>query len=65
MFWAENEEAASSVCTENDLNTFTHILYLDVPPNVIAQYRLGDKKRVRPSASVAHIHRWLEAEKTQ
>lgn len=64
MFWAEDEQAGCLVYTENDLNTFTHILYLDIPAHVIAERRLSDK-RSRPSGSVHHLHAWQQVEKTQ
>jgi uracil phosphoribosyltransferase/phosphoserine phosphatase/adenylate kinase len=64
MFWPEGEEAGWPVYTRNDLQTFTHILYLDVPAGVIAQRRLDDTKS-RPAVSVAHLQRWQQAEKTQ
>lgn len=64
MFWTE-EEAKCPVHTANDLLIYTHILYLDVPPKLVAQRRLDDKKRRRPSTSVEHLLKWQQAEKTQ
>lgn len=64
MFWPE-EGAGCPVHTRNDLKTFTHILYLDVPAEVVAQRRLNDTKRSRPSASITHLHKWQQAEQTQ
>lgn len=65
MFWPEEEEAGRPVYTPNDLKTFTHILYLDVPAEVVAQRRLNDTKRCRPSASITHLRKWQQAEQTQ
>jgi len=65
MFWPEEEEAGWPVYTENDLDIFTHILYLDVPAEVVAQRRLDDTERSRPSTSAAHLRKWQQAEKTQ
>lgn len=65
MFWPEEEEAGRPVHTQNDLRTFTHILYLDVPAEVVAQRRLNDTERSRPSVSVTHLRKWQQAEKTQ
>lgn len=65
MFWPEEDESGSPVYTQNDLKTFTHILYLDVPAEVVAQRRLDDTKRNRPSTSIAHLRKWQQAEKTQ
>lgn len=65
MFWPEEEEAGRPVYTENDQEKFTHILYLDVPAEVVAQRRLDDTERSRPSTSVTHLRKWQHEEKTQ
>ena len=65
MFWDEEEEAGQLVCTSADWETYTHILYLDVSAEVIAEYRLSDQKRCRPAVSIAHLIKWQQAEKKQ
>ncbi len=65
MFWPEEMEAGQPVYTRNDLDTFTHILYLDVPAELVAQRCLDDKERIRASASINHLRKWQQAEKTQ
>jgi uracil phosphoribosyltransferase/adenylate kinase/phosphoserine phosphatase len=65
MFWPEEEEAGQPVYTRNDLDTFTHVLYLDIPPELVEQRRREDTKRSRPSTSVAHLRKWQQAEKTE
>ena len=65
MFWSEEQKDGRPVYTTNDLVTFTHILYLDVPAEVITRRRLDDTERNRPSASATHICKWQEAEKKQ
>ncbi|PMD56107.1 uncharacterized protein K444DRAFT_632542 [Hyaloscypha bicolor E] len=65
MFWPEETEAGQPVYTRNDLDTFTHILYLDVPAELVAQRCLNDTERSRASASINHLRRWQQAEKTQ
>jgi len=65
MFWLEGEEAGRPVYTQNDLDTFTHMLYLDVPAEVVVQRHLDDTERSRPSTSVTHLRKWQQAEKTQ
>lgn len=65
MFWPEEDEAEWQVYTQNDLDTFTHILYLDVPAEVVAQRRLNDVKRSRPPTSATHLSKWQQAEKTE
>lgn len=62
MFWPEGQTAGQAVYTPNDLDTFTHIIYLDVPVQVIAQRRLDDKLKKRPSMSADHLRQWKEAE---
>lgn len=64
MFWPEDDKDGSPVYTQHDLNTYTHILYLDVPAEVVAQRRLNDTKRSRPSTSASHLHKWQQMEKT-
>ncbi|KAF7508333.1 hypothetical protein GJ744_009324 [Endocarpon pusillum] len=65
MFWPEEELFGRPVYTQNDLDTFTHILYLDVPAEDVAQRRLDDTERSRPLISVTHLHKWQQEEKTQ
>lgn len=65
MFWPEEEEAGRPVYTQNDLDTFTHILYLDIPAEVVVQRRQDDTERSRPSTSVTHIRKWQKEEKTK
>jgi adenylate kinase len=65
ILWLEGESEGEMVCSPNDLNTYTHILYLRVPPPIIAERRAADKQRARPPASVDHLHDWQEAEMTQ
>jgi uracil phosphoribosyltransferase/phosphoserine phosphatase/adenylate kinase len=65
MFWPEEEKDGRPIYTPNDLDTFTHILYLDVPAEVVAQRRLDDTERSRPSISVNHLRKWQRSEKTQ
>ena len=65
MFWREEEETGWPVYTTNDLGTFTHIIYLDVPAEVVAQRCLDDTRRSRPFTSVKRLREWQQAEKTQ
>ena len=65
MFWSEEQEAGRPVYTQNDLETFTHILYLDVPAEVVAQNCLDDTTRSRTPTSANHLYKWQQEEKTQ
>ncbi|MCJ1340449.1 hypothetical protein MMC09_005745 [Bachmanniomyces sp. S44760] len=65
MFWPEKQEHGTPVYTKADMNTYTHILYLDVPAEDIAHRRLNDTERNRPSTSTNHLYRWQQEEKNQ
>lgn len=65
MFWPEDEEVGQPVYTQNDLETFTHILYLDVPAEIVLQRRQGDMTKNRPSVSLTHLDKWKQTEKNQ
>ena len=65
MFWPEEEEEGRPVYTQNYFETFTHILYLDIPVKVIAERRLDDTERSRPTVSSTHLDKWQNAEKIQ
>ena len=64
IFWPEEEEAGKPVYTQNDLETFTHVLYLDIPVEIVLQRRQGDTTRDRPSTSLTYLGKWQQAEKT-
>ena len=65
MFWPEEDEAGLCVCTRKDLDTFTHILYLDIPPELVAQRCRNDGQRRRPWVSIEHLRRWQHLEKSE
>ncbi|KAL1606515.1 hypothetical protein SLS60_003920 [Paraconiothyrium brasiliense] len=64
MFWPEAAKEGCPVYTQNDLGTYTHIIYLDIPIETIEQRRWNDVSRPRPHTSVAHLFKWQQAEKT-
>ena len=70
MLWDDDEtqgrEGSEAVDTKADWQAYTHIVYLDVPPQTIAHRRRKDnltKTRKRPECSVGFLHKWQEAEK--
>ena len=65
MFWSEEQEARWPVYTQNKSEAFTHILYLDIPPEVVAQRCLDDAERSRASVSAIDLRKWQQEEKTQ
>lgn len=63
MFWDdEASEQALRVCTQADLDTYTHILYVNTPVEVTAKQRAEDTERERLTVSIQHLHRWQETE---
>lgn len=64
-FWNEGDTAGETICTESDLRTYTHIIYLDVPAPEIFSRRLNDSERKRPNMSIPHLMGWQDAEKSQ
>jgi uracil phosphoribosyltransferase/phosphoserine phosphatase len=65
MFWPEEDPDGHRVYTSNDLDTFTHILYLNTPIDLVEQRHLNDNQKLRSPASIDHLHRWQQAEKTE
>ncbi|KAJ5110331.1 hypothetical protein NUU61_001588 [Penicillium alfredii] len=65
MFWKDDEDTGQVVCTESDLATYTHILYLDTAVEVIINRRQEDEKRFRPTTSIDHLSRWQKYERDQ
>ncbi|ORX94364.1 hypothetical protein BCR34DRAFT_608293 [Clohesyomyces aquaticus] len=56
------EECMENICTEADLATFTHIIYLTFEPDVIAYRRSHDIKTKHPDISVEKLDKWQKAE---
>ncbi|MCJ1437912.1 hypothetical protein MMC27_007299 [Xylographa pallens] len=65
LFWSEEQAAGSPVHTPNDFEVFTHILYLDIPAEVVEQRCLDDTERSRPLTSASFLRRWQQEEKAQ
>ncbi|KAK3708299.1 hypothetical protein LTR37_011564 [Vermiconidia calcicola] len=52
MFWEDPEQPqGTQVCTSADLATYTHVIYLDVSADMVAQQRAQDKERQRKELS--------------
>ena len=51
--------------TDADWDTYTHILYLDLPIKEIKRRREEDLKRNRPQVSVEHLRKWQQKEKEE
>lgn len=63
MLWTST--GAMEVHTQADLETYTHIVYLDTPAETIAEYRLNDLNQNRPDMSIVDLRRWQWAEKSR
>ncbi|KAL4788519.1 uracil phosphoribosyltransferase-domain-containing protein [Aspergillus varians] len=62
-FWSEGENGpAERVCTENDLRTYTHIVYVNTPVEETAKQRAGNSERNRPNVSIQHLDHWQKTE---
>ncbi|KAI2618381.1 hypothetical protein GGR54DRAFT_152415 [Hypoxylon sp. NC1633] len=47
------------------MEKYTHIMYLDIDPEVVSRHRLDDTERNRLLVPVEHLRKWQEAEKLQ
>ncbi|KAL8902549.1 MAG: hypothetical protein Q9207_004605 [Kuettlingeria erythrocarpa] len=64
MFWREGQ-GEEQVCTQSDLDTYTHIIYLEIPPGDIWERRSRDTGKRREDASVSHLRGWQQKEKEE
>ena len=64
MFWTEGDEVGTVVMTQGDLHTLTHILYLEVEVETIADRRSNDT-RIRPEISTRQLRKWQNTEKSK
>lgn len=65
MLWAEEQKAGHPVHTRNDMDTYTHIVYIDISADQIRQNRAVDTERHRPDMSVEDLDKWQQDEKVQ
>ncbi|KAL8730832.1 MAG: hypothetical protein Q9166_003758 [cf. Caloplaca sp. 2 TL-2023] len=65
MLWSEEKGKALPVYTRNDLHVYSHILYLDIPAEIIDQRRSADIGKSRPVLWEAQLHDWQQEEKVQ
>ncbi|KAI1758650.1 uracil phosphoribosyltransferase-domain-containing protein [Hypoxylon sp. FL1150] len=63
IFWNEGDKEGTSVWTPDDQSVYTHIIYLDLSAQLIAERRNKDHRRYRERASVEHLKAWRNAEK--
>lgn len=60
----EDGSDPQDIHTQADLETYTHIVYLDVPPAIVLERREQDDKKQRPRITLETIDFWQVAEKT-
>ena len=65
ILWSEVHQDGKVIGTKKDLDTYTHILYLDVPAVDLFNRRLDDKTRERGDISPIRLDEWQQDEKTQ
>lgn len=61
MFW--DDEASQKmlrVCTQADLDTYMHILYVNTPVEVTVKQQAEDTERGCLTVSIQHLHHWQE-----
>ncbi|KAF2871512.1 uracil phosphoribosyltransferase-domain-containing protein [Massariosphaeria phaeospora] len=61
MFWHKGD-VEEKVGTKKDWETYTHIVYLGVEPDVVAKRRDADKSKKRPPLQAAKLRKWQEEE---
>ncbi|KAK2592479.1 hypothetical protein QQS21_009824 [Conoideocrella luteorostrata] len=60
MFWCDGKLVR--VYTNNDMQVYSHIIYLDIPPATLSQQRSQDLQRSRPNLSFSDLLRWQQTE---
>jgi len=65
MFWSEGDDVGQPVHTQGDLDTYSHIVYINTPPETVAVWRRLDNSRQQPPASVEHLRKWTQTEKAE
>jgi len=59
----EMKPKISVASIDKDWETYTHIIYLDVNPGIVAGRRLADTSRVRTELSVKDLAEWQQVER--
>ncbi|OAP62770.1 hypothetical protein AYL99_01997 [Fonsecaea erecta] len=65
MLWSSTDERCISVWTQQDLETYTHIIYLNTAVETIRDRRLHDTTKDRPDLSVDQLRQWQRDEEMQ
>jgi uracil phosphoribosyltransferase/adenylate kinase/phosphoserine phosphatase len=62
MFLQEHGMLEDVVCTESDMATYTHIVYLNIPASIIEERCRNDAARKRKPISADLLSRWQQTE---
>jgi uracil phosphoribosyltransferase/phosphoserine phosphatase/adenylate kinase len=62
MFWSEIDNAPKAVYTSGDLDTFTHIIYVQIPIETISRRIASDSEKPRTVSSMESLRKWQDAE---
>ncbi len=65
MLWSEEQGKPLPVHTQNDLDVFTHMLYMEMPGDVVAERRDGDTQKNRPLLTANQLEDWQKEEKNR
>ncbi|KAM0347300.1 hypothetical protein ACHAPU_004819 [Fusarium lateritium] len=62
MFWSERINGPRAVYTSEDLDTFTHLIYLHIPVDVVLGRITNDRQKSRLLLSDDQLRHWQETE---
>ncbi|RAL65050.1 hypothetical protein DID88_001157 [Monilinia fructigena] len=62
MLWDDKKADLIKVWTPNDAIIYSHIIYLDIPADIIQEYRSKDEKKHRFPASKKQLQEWMQRE---
>lgn len=65
MFWSRDSEEETVVWTKADQDTFIHIIYLQMPAEILCRRRQLDDAKKREAVTPIHLHEWQETEMQQ
>ena len=60
--WPEGQTTQQPVYTQNDLETYTHILYLGISPGIICDNCRADTEKARPYRTSGDVSMWRRKE---
>lgn len=61
MFWREEDSLKDIVCTKSNLAAYTHIIYINVPPETIKKRCNINIAKRRDVSLVTYLLKWQQA----